>query len=133
MKQCKGCTILDKYDKLNAAGYCSWCVSRGHDKRPHTDYYNPVTPVLSSNEFRLSADNRPTANEVMTFLAVVRHGSPAAAARELGRAVSTVCAAIVRLEARVEAQIYRREGRLQRRVTLTAAGERLYEELQEAV
>lgn len=63
----------------------------------------------------------------VAFAQTARHGSFAAAARELGSAPSTLAKAVQRLEAALGVKLFHRTTR---QVTLTADGERLFERCQ---
>src|SRR5690349_21687954 len=61
--------------------------------------------------------------QVAAFAETVRHGSFAAAARELGSAPSTLAKAVARLEASLQVKLFHRTTR---QVSLTPDGERLF-------
>lgn len=61
---------------------------------------------------------------LLTFTETVKHGSFAAAARELGTTPSTVAKAVGRLESKLRLRLFHRTTR---RVTLTSDGERLFD------
>jgi DNA-binding transcriptional LysR family regulator len=64
---------------------------------------------------------------LLPFTETVKHGSFAAAARELGATPSTIAKAVGRLEATLRLRLFHRTTR---RVTLTSDGERLFERCQ---
>jgi DNA-binding transcriptional LysR family regulator len=67
---------------------------------------------------------------LLTFTETVRHGSFAAAARELGTTPSTVAKAVGRLESTLRLRLFHRTTR---RVTLTSDGERLFDRCQRVI
>ncbi|WP_197893857.1 LysR family transcriptional regulator [Variovorax sp. PBS-H4] len=67
---------------------------------------------------------------LLTFTETVKHGSFAAAARELGTTPSTVAKAVARLESTLRLRLFHRTTR---RVTLTSDGERLFDRCQRVI
>ena len=72
----------------------------------------------------------PGADNIATFVEVVRHQSLSAAARSQGLPKSTVSRRLMRLEEELQAKLLHRDAR---RITLTAAGRRFYEAVSGAV
>jgi DNA-binding transcriptional LysR family regulator len=72
----------------------------------------------------------PSADDIATFVAVVRGQSLSAAGRKLGLPKSTVSRRLMRLEQEVRVKLLHRDAR---KVTLTAAGRRFYEAVAGAV
>lgn len=72
----------------------------------------------------------PSADDIATFVAVVRGRSLSAAGRKLGLPKSTVSRRLMRLEQDVQARLVHRDAR---RLTLTPAGHRFYEAVAGAV
>jgi DNA-binding transcriptional LysR family regulator len=71
-----------------------------------------------------------SADNIATFVEVVRHQSLSAAARSLGLPKSTVSRRLMRLEEELHARLLHRDAR---KITLTAAGRRFYESVFGAV
>src|SRR5690242_10260912 len=72
----------------------------------------------------------PSADNIATFVEVVRHQSLSAAARSQNLPKSTVSRRLMRLEEELHAKLLHRDAR---RITLTAAGRRFYEAVSGAV
>lgn len=72
----------------------------------------------------------PSADDIATFVAVVRGGSLSAAGRRLGLPKSTISRRLLRLEQAVRVQLLHRDAR---KLTLSAAGKRFYESVGGAV
>ena len=72
----------------------------------------------------------PSADNIATFVEVVRHQSLSAAARSQGLPKSTVSRRLMRLEEELHAKLLHRDAR---RITLTAAGRRFFEAVSPAV
>jgi len=72
----------------------------------------------------------PSADDIATFVAVVRGQSLSAAGRKLGLPKSTISRRLMRLEQDVQARLLHRDAR---KLTLTAAGHRFYEAVAGAV
>ena len=68
----------------------------------------------------------PTLDQLRIFIAVAKHGSFGAAAREMGRAVSAISYGIAQLEAQLAVTLFERKG--SRKPVLTEAGEGLLAE-----
>jgi DNA-binding transcriptional LysR family regulator len=73
---------------------------------------------------------RASADNISTFVEVVRHQSLSAAARGLGLPKSTVSRRLQRLEQELHGKLLHRDAR---KITLTAAGRRFYEAVVDAV
>ncbi|HEY2732535.1 MAG TPA: LysR substrate-binding domain-containing protein [Polyangiales bacterium] len=65
-----------------------------------------------------------SADNIATFVDVVRHRSLSAAARSLGLPKSTISRRLIRLEAQLQNKLLQRDAR---KITLTAAGRRFYD------
>lgn len=72
----------------------------------------------------------PSADNIATFVEVVRHQSLSAAARGLGLPKSTVSRRLIRLEEELDAKLLHRDAR---KITLTSTGRRFYESVVGAV
>jgi DNA-binding transcriptional LysR family regulator len=72
----------------------------------------------------------PSADNIATFVEVVRRQSLSAAARSLGLPKSTVSRRLVRLEEELHSQLLQRDAR---KIALTAVGRRFYESVVSAV
>lgn len=72
----------------------------------------------------------PSADNIATFVEVVRHQSLSAAARGLGLPKSTVSRRLIRLEQELDAKLLHRDAR---KITLTSTGRRFYESVVSAV
>ena len=79
---------------------------------------------------RSSREVADSMDEIATFVAVVRHGSLAAAARELGVPKSTISRRVSRLESNLGMILMHRD---RRKLALTSDGSRLYERVASSV